>query len=216
MDKKRSKTASNTRIRLPVCVILASASPRRQEMLQQLGIPFQTCVSSIRELREIGGNAERIAMDLAKRKALACRTRNTLVIGMDTVVVVGRTKLGKPENPSDAKRMLNSLSNRMHRVITGVSLVYGNRIVTDFETTKVYFRRLFPEEIEWYISTGEARDKAGAYGVQGLARLFVTKVDGCYYNVVGFPIACFQRSLRKLGFTIYDLMKKGRRMKDDG
>ena len=190
-------------------VTLASSSPRRQEILRQLGIPFEVFVPSIHEACSQFVDARKTVMYLAGEKARSCGSPGALVIGMDTIVVAGKTKLGKPADASEAVGMLRLLSNRAHWVVTGVALAMDNRMVMDYERTRVYFRKLTPAEICWYVQTGEPFDKAGAYAIQGLGGLFVRRIEGCYYNVVGFPLDCFQRALKKLGYGIFDLMEDG-------
>lgn len=188
-------------------VTLASSSPRRQEILRQVGVPFEVFVPSIDEDCSHLVDARQTVMYLAGEKARSCRTSGSLVIGMDTIVVTGKTKLGKPADSSEAAEMLGLLSNRTHSVITGVALAIDNRMVMDYERTRVHFRKLASAEIQWYIQTGEPFDKAGAYAIQGFGSLFVNRIEGCYYNVVGFPLGCFQRALEKLGLQIFDLME---------
>lgn len=188
-------------------VILVSASPRRQEMLRDLDIPFKRVISDVPEGWKKLEDPKRVAVKLAKAKALQSPKKNGLVVAMDTIVAIGKTKLGKPKNHTDTARMLRALSGRMHTVVTGMALHYEGKIVTDFETTSVYFRRIEADEIEWYLRTREPFDKAGAYAIQGKGRVFVRKIDGCYSNVIGFPIYRFQECLSKLGLRIYDLMK---------
>lgn len=188
-------------------VILASASPRRHEMLRELGIPCRTAVSDVREEWKMSEDPKKVAVKLAKAKALQSSQKNGLVIAMDTIVAIGKTKLGKPKNRTDAARMLRALSGRMHTVVTGMALIYEGKIATGFETTSIYFRRIEADEIEWYLRTREPFDKAGAYAIQGKGRVFVRKIDGCYFNVIGFPIYRFQECLSKLGLRIYDLMR---------
>lgn len=208
MPKKSGKKAMKSSIRRTkrVPVLLASGSPRRKEMLSFLRIPYINSVPPITERWSKQTTPERVAIGLAKKKAEFYASTDFLVIAMDTIVAVGNQKLGKPKDDSDARRMLKILSNRMHRVITGVALCHRGKTVTASEATRVWFRKLEPEEIEWYLRTGEISDKAGAYAIQGYARIFIRKIVGCYFNVIGFPIDCFQRSLKKLGLTIYDLM----------
>jgi septum formation protein len=186
-------------------IILASESARRKAMLRKLGIPFRSFHSRIDETLRFG-NPEKAVRDLAVRKVHACKRKNGLLIGMDSLVIVGKKKLGKPANAAEAERMLKLLSGKKHRVVTGVAIAYQDRIVTDSETTYVYFRKLKPKEIQWYIKTGEVFGKAGAYAIQGLGRVFIKKIEGCYYNVLGFPIDAFQRVLSRFNLTIYDLM----------
>jgi len=187
-------------------VILASQSPRRIEILQALQIPFEVCVSSIIERWNSKTSAEEIVQHLALKKAEACAKKDALIIAMDTLVVLGKHKLGKPENKVEAVEMLRRLSGKMHRVYTGVALKLGEKLVTDFEVTKVFFRELKRREIDWYVKTGEPMDKAGAYAIQGKGSLFIDRIEGCYFNVVGFPIGCFQRTLDRLKIDIYELL----------
>ncbi len=176
-------------------------------MLAELGIPFETRVPSVEE-KWSGDEAPRsIAVRLALDKVERAGAGPGLVIGMDTIVISGRKILGKPADNQEARAMLRLLSGKMHRVITGMALLYGGQRVTACEESKVYFRKLSRTEIEWYLKTGEPFGKAGAYAIQGKGRVLITKVEGCYYNVVGFPINCFQQSLKQLGLNIFDLMK---------
>ncbi|MGH9857891.1 MAG: Maf family protein [Acidobacteriota bacterium] len=186
-------------------VILASESPRRQEMLQSLSIDFQVCIPRISEKWNPGENPRKVATRLAVEKAQKCRKRTALIVGMDTLVVANRDILGKPTNAQQAKAMLQLLSGRTHQVITGVALIWKGAISSGAAVTHVEFRRIHPGEIDWYVETGEPFDKAGAYAIQGLARIFIQRIDGCYYNVVGFPLTLFQRLLKRLGFSILDL-----------
>jgi nucleoside triphosphate pyrophosphatase len=190
-----------------VRVVLASASPRRREMLQALNIDFEVCVPNIPERWTARKNAARIARELAVAKVKKCRNCDRLVIGMDTLVVMGQSKLGKPSDAEDARRMLQSLSGKTHQVITGVALSWNGRVVSQASVTEVQFRRIHSQEIDWYIQSDEPFDKAGAYAIQGLGRIFIDRIEGCYYNVVGFPLTVFQRLLRRFGLTIFDLQR---------
>jgi septum formation protein len=190
-----------------VQVILASASPRRQEMLEALNIDFEIRVPNIQESWNARKSAARIACELAIAKTRKCRRKDALVIGMDTLVVIGQRKLGKPSDAEDARKMLQSLSGKTHQVITGVALMWKGRVVSQAAVTEVQFRRIRSQEIDWYIQSGEPFDKAGAYAIQGLGRIFIDRIHGCYYNVVGFPLTVFQRLLRRFGLTIFDLQK---------
>jgi septum formation protein len=136
---------------------------------------------------------------------VAPRYGSGLIIGADTIVVLGNHILGKPEGPKEAERMLRSLSGRWHEVITGVSLLdaaTGRRRST-FSSSRVHFRDLTREEIEWYLRTGEYCDKAGAYAIQGRAALFIDRIEGCYFNIVGFPVATFDRMCRQMGINLF-------------
>jgi septum formation protein len=186
-------------------IILASESPRRKAMLRELGIPFESFHPRIDETLKFR-NPEKAVRDLAQRKVEAYNEKKGLVIGMDSLVIIGKNKLGKPADAMDAERMLRLLSGKKHRVITGVAVSFRDRIVTESETTYVYFRKLKRPEMKWYIQTGEVFDKAGAYAIQGLGKVFIKKIEGCYYNVLGFPIDAFQRALSRFSLQIFDLM----------
>jgi septum formation protein len=162
-------------------------------------------VPDVRETWSHSAPPGRTAVELAKKKARKCREKSALVIAMDTIVTVGKRKLGKPEDAREAKDMLNLLSGHTHQVITGCALKWNGRMVTGMAKTLVEFRRIKPSEVDWYLATGEPFGKAGAYAIQGVGRIFINKIEGCYYNVVGFPLALFQRLLRRLGLTILDL-----------
>ena len=191
----------------PPEIVLASASLRRQEMLQALDIEFRTFIPDLKETWDPSFNAREVTRDLAERKAGRYRDRDALVIGMDTLVVMNRLKLGKPGSAEDAVAMLRLLSGRTHQVVTGVALQWKGRVLSDSAVTQVEFRTLRSEEIEWYIQTGEPYDKAGAYAIQGAGRIFIKRIEGCYYNVVGFPLTLFQRLLRRFGLNILDLQR---------
>ena len=186
-------------------IVLASASPRRQEMLRRLNIEFEVIVPQVHERWSPDASARATAIDLAVKKARKYRDRKALVIAMDTIVAIKKRKLGKPENSKEAKAMLELLNGRIHDVITGVALTWRGRLITGVAKTQVKFRRMTSAEIDWYVQTGEPFDKAGGYAIQGIGRIFVSRIDGCYYNVVGFPLALFQRLLRRFGLTILDL-----------
>ncbi|MCX7732623.1 MAG: Maf family protein [candidate division WOR-3 bacterium] len=184
---------------------LASTSPRRRQLLQDLGIPFSLIKPAFFE-PEIGfsQNPRRLAVTLALLKALSCtpKVKNGIIIGTDTIVVIRNRILGKPANPAAAKRMLKLLSNKTHQVITGIALIKmpEKRICTGAETTRVTFRALSDEEIKSYISTPEPYDKAGAYAIQGRAGLFVERISGCYLNVIGLPVSLLLKLLQDAGW----------------
>ena len=182
-------------------LILASASPRRQELLRQAGFEFEVRPAKVEEISLPGEAAEDFARRAARDKALdvaASAPPDSIVLGADTVVVADREILGKPADAPDAARMLRRLSGATHRVITGICLVRApDRLeALAHETTLVTFRTLDEQEIASYVESGEPLDKAGAYGIQGLAFKFVTCIEGCYFNVVGLPVA-----------PVYDLLK---------
>jgi|SRR5450432_1848805 septum formation protein len=172
-------------------LILASASPRRQELLQQAGIPFETRPAHIPEVRFPGEPAADYAKRLSREKALtvAQSFAGRFVLGADTIVVVDETVLEKPLDHNDAARMLRLLSGRGHNVITGVSLVTPDKTIdTRLCTTKVFFHNLMEQEIQSYVASHEPMDKAGAYAIQGGAASFADYMDGEYSNVVGLPL----------------------------
>jgi len=180
-------------------LVLASASPRRKEILAAAGFAFDVRPAHLNEERLPGENPEDFARRLAKEKAEAVAALpDETVLGADTVVVVDREVLGKPADEADAARMLKLLSGRQHQVITGICLRAGKRCVVDAATTQVCFRRLTGEEIAAYVSSGEPIGKAGGYAIQGLASRFIERIEGCYFNVVGLPVALVYRHLREM------------------
>lgn len=170
-------------------LVLASASPRRQQILRTAHIPFIARPADVVEAHLPGELPEAFVKRLAEVKARAAWREGELVLGADTVVVIDTTILGKPANEDEARRMLRSLSGRTHRVLTGIVLFNGTEAWADIEETIVHFRALDDLEIAEYAATGEALDKAGAYGIQGAASKFVHRIEGCYFNVVGLPIS---------------------------
>lgn len=194
-------------------LILASASPRRQELLRNAGIPFVVQPTDVPEIARAGESAKACAERLAREKALAVlRARpNDLILGADTIVVVDGEMLGKPCDAEDAARMLRLLSGRTHQVTTGVCLVSSTAPITEnsqlttgfedvrSETTLVTVHPLTDNDIRFYVSTGEPMDKAGAYGIQGLASRWISRIEGDYFNVVGLPVALVCGMLRERG-----------------
>ena len=183
-------------------LILASASPRRFHLLKQVGIPFRQVVSGVTEDIEAPAEPEAHVLELSRRKAedVARRLNSGIVLGADTVVVLEGQILGKPANAREATEMLRRLSGRTHQVYTGLTLidVAADVSVSHVEVTEVTFRELSEEEIAAYVATGEPLDKAGAYGIQGKGALLVSGINGCYYNVVGLPLAGLMNMLRRL------------------
>jgi septum formation protein len=198
-------------------VVLASASPRRADLLRQLGVQFVVSAAGAEdETRGVvpaspapGGSrwtpdavrarVRQVALDKARPVAVA--QPGAVVIAADTMVVVDGMALGKPRDADDAASMLHRLSGRAHKVTTGVVVVCDRRglVLADDETTTVWFRRLRPDEISRYVATGEPMDKAGAYGIQGRAALFVERLEGDYFAVVGLPLARLARMLDTVG-----------------
>lgn len=201
-------------------LVLASASPRRQELLRNAGIAFTVHPADIDETPLPGESPRTYAERLAREKALTVwKTRPLdLVLGADTIVVVNETILGKPRDADDAARMLHLLSGRTHEVITAVCIVQpmgvncephetvhrelrtdNPQLTTAFESTRVTMTEISDEEIRAYIATGEPTDKAGAYAIQGMASRWIPRIEGDYSNVVGLPMALVYRLLREFG-----------------
>lgn len=179
--------------------ILASASPRRRELLGLFKIPFEIRAADIDETMDPEKEAFDEVARVSKLKALAVdRNEEDLVIAADTIVVCEGKVLGKPADKAEAVRMLQSLSGRNHQVMTGCTVLYGNRAETFTEVTDLHFRPLSQKEIESYVASGEPMDKAGAYGIQGGAALFCDAMAGDYYNVMGLPVCRLGQVLRKL------------------
>jgi septum formation protein len=172
-------------------LVLASSSLRRRELLDAAGWPYEAIVAGIDESLKPNEAPAAYVQRLArwKAEAVATRLQSGLVLGADTTVVVENQILGQPADDNDARRMLNLLRGRWHEVLTGVAAVrVGGETTVDYETTRVRFAEMTTEEIDWYIATGEARGKAGAYGIQGAAGLFIEEIQGDYFNIVGLPI----------------------------
>ena len=191
-------------------MILASASPRRKEILENFGFSFKTIVKNIDETSDKTRAEEKI-LEIAEKKARATAIDfpDENIMGADTVVVVDGKILGKPKDEKEAFSMLKSLSGRSHEVITAFSFININKNISysDYEITKVYFKNLTDDEINWYINTKEPMDKAGAYGIQGKGAFFVEKIEGDFFSVMGFPLGKFVRFLNKTGFNLNDLEK---------
>ena len=183
-------------------IVLASQSPRRRQLLGQMGLEFTTQSPEIDESAFHGRDARDLVETLSREKArwvARQQTPDTLVIGADTVVVLDGAIPGKPRDGAEAQAMLAALSGRDHQVFTGVTLCQGDRILTQAEETQVAFRPLTGQEIRQYVSTGEPMDKAGAYGIQGLGGLLVEGIRGDYHNVMGLPICRLGRMLLDFG-----------------
>jgi septum formation protein len=182
-------------------LVLASASPRRQELLRNADIPFEVQPTQVAEDPLPGEGAKECAERLAREKALAVARQRPqdVVLGADTVVVIDGQILGKPVDADDAARMLRMLSGREHQVITGVCLVLSGQWSVASEATTVTMSEISDEEIAGYIASGEPMDKAGAYAIQGIAARWIPRIDGDYSNVVGLPVALVWRMLRQAG-----------------
>lgn len=190
-------------------VFLASGSPRRRELLAQIGVPTEVIRVDVDETPQLREGAETYVSRLALAKAragwqqVAERTEEWPVLGADTVVVCERDILGKPRDRQEAAAMLQRLSARTHKVLTAVALVRGERIATALSLTDVSFRALTADDIQRYCATGEPDDKAGAYGIQGYGAALVTHIQGSYSGVVGLPLAETAQLLTRFGVPVW-------------
>ena len=186
-------------------IILASASPRRREILENTNVKFDVISSSIEELVLEGESPCQMVMRLAFEKGIdiASKRKSDLVISADTIVVLDNTVLGKPKDEEEAKLMITNLSGRTHQVITGISLINleNDKKVIDYVISNVKFKNLSEDDINDYIRTKESLDKAGAYGIQGYGALLVEEIKGDYFNIVGLPISKLS-DLLKIHFNI--------------
>lgn len=183
-----------------MAIILASASPRRQELLQQIGCLFTVVPSGVVEDNSQVLPPEELAVSLAKAKALDVAAKvssEDIVIGADTLVILNGKVFGKPRDIDDARQMLSELSGQQHRVVTAIAVVYNRQFWTDYCSTGVKIRCLNSAEIERYLLTGEPMGKAGAYAIQGFGALLVESITGCYANVVGLPLVSLDNLLRR-------------------
>lgn len=201
---KKEMTDKLTTLTRPV-LVLASASPRRVELLNAAGIPHLIQPADIDETVLGEEGAESYVLRLSREKALAVaetQAEPSIVLGADTVVLIGLEIAGKPVDAGDAQRMLRLLSGNWHEVLTGVTIVTGGVVRSGLARTRVKFVEMSSGEIDWYISTGEPFDKAGAYAIQGLASRFIEEIDGSYSNVVGLPIQTVYRMASDLGLEL--------------
>ncbi len=181
-------------------LILASQSPRRKEILERAGFTFTIQIPDVDEAVLADEAPQSYVRRIAARKATAIRLEaGDCVLAADTTVVAGHEILGKPVDSGDAVRMLRLLQGRSHEVITGICIRGRNQIVIDAAVTVVHFEALTEDEIAGYVASGEPMDKAGGYGIQGLASRFVRGIEGCYYNVMGLPVSLAARHLRRFG-----------------
>ncbi|MEF9958993.1 MAG: Maf family protein [Niameybacter sp.] len=182
-------------------IILASSSPRRKELMGLIPTRFKIITKEVEETINVACSPKENVQNLADKKAyaVACDHKDEWVLGCDTVVVCEEEILGKPQNVEHAKEMLKRLSGQAHLVYTGVSLrnIARNVKITQAVCSKVYMKEISEEELKWYVATGEPLDKAGAYGIQGLASNFMEKIEGDYFNIVGLPVS-----------TVYEILKQ--------
>lgn len=189
-------------------IVLASGSPRRQELLRRIGVTeFDVRVPEVEEAYPAGltprETVEYISREKADAAARLC-TADEIVITADTMVFLDDQRLGKPADEADALRMLTALQGRHHTVCTGVTVRQGARSITESEATEVYFRPAAEAELRGYIATGEPMDKAGAYGVQGKGALLVERINGDFFNVMGLPVLRLSRMLQQFGVVFFD------------
>jgi septum formation protein len=182
-------------------LVLASASPRRRELLTAAGFEFDVDAGDADETSAPGEPPSTYVLRIARLKAesVAARYPDRPVLGADTAVVVGHQMLGKPADAADASRMLAQISAQAHEVLTGVALAFRGQVYAEVEHTTVWVAKLTPEDIAWYVASGEPMDKAGAYAIQGLASRFIPRIEGSYANVVGLPVARVVQLLGRAG-----------------
>jgi len=187
-------------------IVLASNSPRRKELMRQVGMTFTSSPAHIDESILPGEKPEEYVVRVATNKAQVASKRvgKGVVVAADTVVVLEDTILGKPVDEQDAIRMLSMLSGKMHRVVTAISVMDAGtgKTLTRTSVTKVWFKKLTENEIRYYVSTGEPLDKAGAYGIQEKGALLVDRIEGCYFNVVGLPMSLLDEMLKTFGIKM--------------
>ncbi|NLM17956.1 MAG: septum formation protein Maf [Candidatus Riflebacteria bacterium] len=192
---------------------LISKSPRRSEILKHLQIKFDALGSTYEEdpkdVNKLRPSDQPVRLAYLKASNPEKKIENALLIGADTIVLCDGKILGKPHSRDEAEAMLRTLSSRSHQVITGIVLLdqANNKTYSHTEITDVYFKTLSEKELQRYLDTDEPYDKAGAYGIQDLAALFVERLDGCYYNVVGFPVAAFGKLMKVAGYDLGDYME---------
>lgn len=187
-------------------IILASASPRRKQLLKQLGLEFEVVASNVEEVFNPRLKPRHQVEELAlqKAQAVAGNYEDAIIIGADTLVALGEELIGKPKDTNDAKRMLKKLRGRQHTVVTGFVLIdtANKRTIIKSVETKVWFRKLSPAEISSYVEKEKPMDKAGAYAIQDLGILFIEKIEGDYFGAVGLPLFTLAKELKKLGVEI--------------
>ncbi len=193
-------------------LILASASPRRAELLRAAGINFTVRAAGVDETIQPRESPDDYVLRLSREKALAVARDDELTLGADTTVVIHGEIAGKPVDAEDARRMLLALSGQWHEVLTGVTLTRADRVLSDVASTRVKFAEMSETEVDWYVATGEPMDKAGAYAIQGHAALFVERIEGSYSNVVGLPVQMVYRLAGELGVELLRIADCGLRI----
>jgi septum formation protein len=188
-------------------IILASGSPRRAELLSQIGLPFEVSVPSVDETPLAGESPDLYVTRLARAKALAATQRGCISLGADTSVILDGRILGKPRSRDDGISMLKALGGRSHQVLTGIAVSDGQRTESLVVSSLVTFRDLDPEEAQAYWDTGEGADKAGSYGIQGIGSIFAKSIQGSFSAVVGLPLTETESLLRAFGVDTWELRK---------
>lgn len=197
-------------------IILATTSPRRHFLAEMMGLDFKIISSNYEEDMTLKLKPKDLVLKFSYGKALDVSKRYTdgIVIGVDTIVVFNNKNIGKPKSHQEAFKMLKSFSGKKQKVYSGVAIINckTKKIIQDYEITDVYFKKLTDTEIKKYLATEEYKDKAGAYGIQGLASNFIARINGCYFNVVGFPINNIYKNLDKMGYDVFS----GKKWKSKG
>jgi len=193
-------------------LILASASPRRAELLRAAGINFIVRAADVDETIHPGESPDDYVLRLSREKALAVARDDELTLGADTTVVINGEIAGKPVDDEDARRMLRALNGQWHEVLTGVTLARASQVLSDVASTRVKFAEMSEAEVDWYVATGEPMDKAGAYAIQGHAALFVERIEGSYSNVVGLPVQMVYRLAGEMGAELLRISDCGLRI----
>ena len=193
-------------------IVLASSSPRRKELLDQINLTYIIDPSKYEEDNSMDVQPEELVKIFSQMKAreVAQRHENAVIIGADTIVVLNDKVLGKPKHTQDAKHMLQSLSNNYHDVLTGITLIdtTEEKEISSVVKTRIAFRELSSEEINYYVETHNPIDKAGAYGIQEFSALFAERIEGDYFNIVGLPLYKLSLNLKQLGVNLLDYVKK--------
>jgi len=189
-------------------IVLASASPRRKELLQKIGLKFEVDASNCAEEIDPTLKPDEIVrrISIEKACAVASRHKDAVIIAADTIGVIGKKLLGKPRTAGEARKMLAQISGKSHEVITGFTVLdtATNKVISGTVNTKVYIKKMTQQEIDAYVQTGEPLDKAGAYGIQGLGAVIVEKIEGDYYNVVGLPLSALANALKEFGIDVLE------------
>ena len=185
-------------------LILASASPRRREIMEKLNLEFEVIVSDSEETMDPNLSIEERVMSVARMKALNVYKNNPgcVVVGSDTIVEVDGRILGKPHNKMEAEEMISLISGRRHRVVTALAIISSEGEYLDYDAAEVHFDEIRPEAIKRYVETPEPYDKAGAYAIQGWASVYISRIEGSFYTVMGLPLHLVFRQLQKMGYNM--------------